>query len=646
MRIRAAKLATGALGVLLLLLVPGSVAGPAQDWLVAYGPDIVERTAAVDVAAHLRADHLIVRTVAIGARTTLPPATTTLVIGTPTDNPLTAAADRERSFRLPAQPESYDSQARPTGGHRTIYVAGRSAKGAMDGTFRLEQRVALNGLSAAGRHDAGTPAFTVRAGGDKQSQAPPPGWTEDQQASYYAHNYLNVVWGEKYGPDLSGPVLRKWGLKLATEVRLPPPGGPLEFRKTWAGSRRVVDPTTPAGRQAYRLAFTSALHDHPQTRILYTLFGDYSFAPKGDRNSLAIARILKQAVAGTGVEPMVWMWHLNPDHGDLAFMDRLAGLGIGILYNEDGNGDDWATRRDNFNAVSLAAEDGRSRYGDGYSVLVSAGGSCESLDPAIGIPLPYVAASKIKRLHRSGVRNFFLWWGSSEGWVSSPNIAVIRELIWNPDAAADTVIGQAARAEFGDQANLAIRYWKLVDQTLEALPILSWYQRLGPFTNAQVYSGGKALTPLTPKALGDGAKFPGYDGWQASPKLATDWPRTVRRLDEAVELSRNLGPHDPRFRQSRLWLAVYARLLESQQHLAAALVVREHFSGAELAGRLRPIAEAEITNSRSLATDFRQLPRNANLYATSKQAYHGNTDRDHDLRRLQNKILAMQRWVG
>lgn len=645
MRVRAAKLATAALGALLLLLVPGSIAKPPQDWLVAYGPDIVERTAAEDLAVHLRADHLTVRTVSIGARSRIPAAVTTVVIGTPTDNPITAAAQRYRNFRLPAQPESYDSQARSADGNRTIYVAGRSPKGAMDGTFRLEQRIAVNGLSSAGLHDAGTPAFTVRAGGDKQSQAPPPGWTEDQQASYYAHNYLNVVWGEKYGPDLSGPVLRKWGLKLATEVRLPPPSDTFELRKTWAGTKRVVDPTTPAGRLAYQRAFAQALHDHPETRILYTLFGDYSFAPKGDRNTLAIAKILKQAVAGTGVEPMVWMWHLDPDHGDQAIMDQLTKLGVGILYNEDGDGDDWATRRDNFNAVSVATNgDGGSRYGEGYSVLVSAGGSCESLDPAIGIPLPYVAASKIKRLNRAGIRNFFLWWGSSEGWVSSPNIAVIRDLIWNPDASVDTVLFQAAWEEFGDQADLAVHYWKLVDQALESLPILSWYQRMGPFTNPQVYSGGKALTPLTPKAL-DRSKFPGYDGWQASPKLATDWPRTVRLLDEALTLSKNLAPDDPRFRQSRLWVAVYARLLESQQHLAAALVIRDHVSGPELAAQLRPITKAEITNSRALAADFRQLPRNANLYATSKQAYYGNTDRDHDLQQLQTKIITMQQWV-
>lgn len=157
----------------------------------------------------------------------------------------------------------------------------------MNGTFRLEERIAGFGLQLTGLDDAGTPAFNNRAGGDKQAQAPPPDWTEDQQASYYAHNYLNIVWGEKYGPDLSDRVLRKWGLKIALEVRLPPVGddwlkdpanaSAVQTRKTWAGDKSVVDPTAPAGRKAYQLAFADALRKHPQTGILYTLYGDYSY---------------------------------------------------------------------------------------------------------------------------------------------------------------------------------------------------------------------------------------------------------------------------------------------------------------------------------------------------------------------------------
>lgn len=444
---------------------PASAAGSrvviGNGWLLVHGADQVELTAATDLAGFLDREHgVAARTVQVGGakdatisaeltstlrRGTAPAGVPGIVLaGTPADNPLlrqVATGPRASALQAGGNPESYRITDLSVGPLKIVAVVGASAKGVMNGLFRLEDH---NKLDLTGINETGTPVFANRVGGHLFTQSPPPDWSAEDQGAYYAHNYLNVVWGEKYGAPLPADVRARWGLKLAKEVKLPPAANDwltdpahasAVYRRTVAGgSHLVVDPFDPIGRQAFVDAFTGALNADGDVAILYAIFGDYSYAIDAtstrvsdgvpcactlESAALEVMRILKQVIAGRAIQPAAWMWHLYPSGGDEAFMRQLKSLGVGMIYNEGGNGDDWFSTRNNFTPTAVRADPatGTTAYGPNYSVLVSAGGDCESADPAIGLPLPAVAASKLRTLADLGVQTFFLWWGGAEGWT-------------------------------------------------------------------------------------------------------------------------------------------------------------------------------------------------------------------------------------
>ncbi|WP_165368161.1 glycoside hydrolase family 20 zincin-like fold domain-containing protein, partial [Phytoactinopolyspora endophytica] len=564
------------------------VLGP--EWMVLHGPDIVEKTAAEHLAEEL-GDRLGIDTaleVRAADRTTTSAALKrediagVIVVGTPDDNRLLAIADRRDAFDLPGDsPEAYHLRATSEGAMDVVLVAGATPKGAMNGAFRLEQRLEReNSLDVAAIDEADAPAFANRVGGHKFTQSPPPGWTDDQQGEYYAQNYMNVVWGEKHGAPLPADVREKWGLRLAYEVPLPGVG------KEWlndpehadsicvrGNGNRTVDPFTAEGAAAYADVFAAALNDpqHDDLAILETVFGDYSHIPTPNSTRLSddkpcglnkadvaveIMTIMQDVIGDRDVTPMAWMWHLYPAETDADVMERLRDLGVGILYNEAGNGDNWITRRTNFNGTALETENGRTKWGPDYASLVSAGGSCESVKPVIGLPTPHAAATKLRELYDIEVQNFYLWWGGVEGWTYSSNMSVIREMVWEPDLFdptdttpfdadhPDPLMARVATTDFGaDKAADVMRYWSLVDKALldpsyrtgeeSGLRVYSWYQRLAIYLNPGVYGGGAALRPLTPDGL-KSKEFNVYRNWpRPMPEVIANFDQVATDLAQA-----------------------------------------------------------------------------------------------------------------
>lgn len=698
------------------VVVPPAAAEPARDeavigsdWVITHGPDVVERTAAHQLADHLTSTASVTPQVVPAGRRApanvrawlgsngFPHAGGLIVIGTVRDHPLLAGAHRTEPFTLPGDsPEGYHLSTRTVrGGLDAVYIAGASPKGAMNGVFRFEEQLrARGGLDVSGLERSEEPAFVNRVSGHRFTQAPPENWTEDQQGEYYAANYLNVVWGEKQGPPLSAETRRKYGLKLAYEVRLPPVGrdwlhdpanAPAICVLGDGNGTRTIDPFNSIGRQAYFDAFTDAINTHSDLAILETLFGDYSKVPtagstrlsdgepcgyRKDEAAVKIMRIMKEAVGDRPITPMAWMWHLYPVPGDRDVMARLRNLGVGILYNEQGNGDNWNTRRTNFNNTAVATDDtGKTLWGPNYHSLVSAAGVCESTKPAIGLPMPHVAASKLRTLADIGVRNFYLWWGGAEGWSYSANMSVIREMIWNPNAFDPTdtdpfdpadperLMSQIAVEDFGAaKAPDILRYWGAVDHALvdpaadgtaSGLPVYSWYQRLAIYLNPAVYGGGAALRPLTPAGL-KSHNFGVYRDWGTRNETIIEFTRVADNLAVANALGEEIDDGSSvKLAQMRRWTEIYSLVFTSRLHFLRGLAVADQYTDVDdprFASALRPITVNEIATTRQLADVLAELPPNATFFDGSRVVFNNGGDRDKDIRLLHAKRLSMRAW--
>lgn len=348
--------------------------------------------------------------------------------------------------------------------------------------------------------EARPPVFGFRVGGHKINQSPPPDWSEEEQAAFYARNYINVVWGETHGPPMSYEAWRRYGLGLKVELRFPPEGEAwmqrdenrgAVYHRTEENRRLVVSPFDPHGRQAYLNGFQKILQKNPDASVLYEIFGDYNVIPTEKsirayddepypRTEAETIRenleVMREAVGARDVLVAYWPWHsfYGRKELELQLMKEVAAAGFGIVYNEAGDHDNWILKRDNFNETALLkGDDGKTLFGYNYMSLVSAGGACESMNPVIAYPLPHVAAHKLRKLADIGARHFSLWWGSAEGWAYSANLSIIREMIWEPELfepenpqpfdfeKGDPLLRRVAVRDFGEElASEILEFWR------------------------------------------------------------------------------------------------------------------------------------------------------------------------------------------
>jgi hypothetical protein len=412
-------------------LVTATAGGQTIDgsWTVIAGSDALSKTAAADLREILSRE----KGVTLAGTGEGQPA---IVIGTVEDNPAIAEAHAQKAFAVPeGSPEAYHMVMRD----ERLFVVGATPKGAMNGVFRLVDRPTLD---VTGLDEAKKPVFRHRAGGHRINQSPPADWTDLDQARFQARHFINIVWGEKHGPSLPLEVRQAYGLGLMVEMKFPPFIGntrdymdeakyasAVYYHKGSEG-RRVLDPFDPVGREAYLQSYAELLAVNPDTKILYALFGDYSVIPSPESRRVSdgqayahtrvetmqeILGIMREALRRAGIEDaeaVAWLWHGffgEPPGTEEKFMAWCRDNGYGILYNEAGNNDNWLIRRDNFNEAALrTGEDGKSMWGEDYYPLVSVGGACESVNPLIAMPLPYVAAHKLSRLVDAKVNNLVL----------------------------------------------------------------------------------------------------------------------------------------------------------------------------------------------------------------------------------------------
>lgn len=664
---------------------------------VAAGNDPLETTAAEVVKASLA------RLPADGTLKSL-----AVQIGTTETNEVIARENTVRPFTLTENAESYHLRAH--GG--VLYIVGRSPKGAMNGVFRLVNRgdVALRALDAATLDEHGSPAFRYRIGDHLRTQKAPPDWSDDRQGQWYASHFINVVWGEKFGPPLPYEVRKKWGLGLMLEASLPPtPEGthwgdtahkskwwddPANAsaiydwgRPSWYGKPKVVDPFDPVGRRAYIDNFNNLLAQNPDTKILYCIFGDYSWAPNEDSRRVsdgkkfehtqeeAIAEIMKlarEAIGQRDVIPAVWMWLLFPRQGKEKFMEQMTADGIGVMYNEASDNDCWTYLRDNFDNVSLKLDaDGKTKFGPNYIPLVSIGGTCESVRPGVGMPLPFVGASKAMRLRDAGVQNFIIWWGSCEGWSYQANIEAMSELLWNPDAFdrktktpydpknPEPMIAKITRRDFGELADGVLRFYEAFDRALvdvdlngnrAGLQHQSWYQRTGSYL---IFLNGHAQ-PIIPTELAQKEKLANLFPWVLRPKAAENWAVVWQNLGQAIgqltELRTRPAPADVQERlaaMERNVRAFYLVFVNEFNHMRALQVMEANASlpldSPVLKAKLLPIIRDDLANTEKLIQLTAAFP--SNFYLSSKYEREKISTRDAEIKRLREKLAAMRAYV-
>lgn len=625
-----------------------------------------------------------------------------VVIGTVKSCPAIAAEHEKRIFRFdPSKPESFHVVLRG----RILYIVGATPKGAMNGAFRLLDR---NRKDVDDVDFIGIPNFRYRVAGNECNQSPPPGWTLDDQARYYARHYINVVWGEKKRPPLPYDVRRKYGIGLMAEIRFPqgnmqnfwndPANREAIFGVTkrpnlWVNpdGLKVISPFVPAGRDWYLSQYRKLLRENPDLRILYNMFSDYNILP--DEKSfnyftrepythsledtiIEILKIMREAVGrDSDIVPRAWLWQAFwfQRQRELAFMQRLTESGFGVMYNEAGNSDNWFFRLNNFDDVALK-EAGKSES----LILVSAGGACESVNPVIGMPLPRVAAHKIALLKNAGAEDFVLWWGSGEGWTYQPNLEVIAEMIWTqnwkPYTSKDfedtlPILKKIALRDFGPELEAAvIHYWRKFDTALvsdlplyrphttmaqgdpkkHGMHIYNWYQRLGTYT--EPIFKGVFSEPITP-ALADDTRFKLLD-WGADEYVIENYQSVISNLREvqrefaAVISAAPPGESRERMQQMHNWAQLAVLLWEAQcHHLQGRLAAKAAVNSGDMRRRLEPIVNESIRNTREILALLPHFAPNMNLTEQHEGVITNNGSIHKETEKLNRKLEAMQRYL-
>ena len=691
----------------LMVFAHESMAAPIRvtnSWKVIVGSNIVEQTAARDLTGFLKRRFSIEIHRALSPDSAKIPAAHAIIIGTAADNALIAAESKSAPFKLqPHEPESYQFVCRGA----DLWIVGETPKGAMDGVFRFED---LRTASVGNLDQAETPAFYYRIGNNRRSQPPPPGWTNRDQASYYAHHYINVVWGEKMGPPIPYRLRKQYGLGLMIEQRLPPKD-PAWFKNPRNASaiyyispskhRKVVDPFNPRGAALYLHAYRTLFRKHRGTTIVYGVFADYNGSP--GRKSISVVggkpyshtrwqavrrvlRIIKQAAGKRHIIVALWPWHLNlgGNRSTESYMLSLARRGYGLIYNEHGNADDWLIKLNNFNKAALAVKaDGHSVYGPDYISLVSASGDCESISPTIGFPLPFVAQYKIWKLYSHKVRNFALWWSGCEGWVYQPNLEVIDRMIWQPTKAGlrqkhpfssthpDPVLEAVAQRDFGKAlAPRVMRFWGSLDKAVvttarlyvppdqmppynqNGLHIYSWFQRMAVFT-----AFGPYRLPLTPQSLASRGCLKQKDAYQFHKSTARNFGYVASCVLAAdSELKPLLSKPVPTKMHGRIesmyrWTRLYGLILHSQYNYIRCIGILHRnrarpLDSAVIRRQFTPVVRDEIANDVRLLKLIRGFPTNFNICGDQQVVWHDQSSRAREITTLRSKIAAMRFWMA
>ncbi len=400
----------------------------------------------------------------------------------------------------------------------------------------------------------------------------------------------------------------------------------------------VLSVFTEFGRRKHREFLEALLATNARaTRLLFT-FGDWG-SIHGDgcpvvgalpqherviRWLVEIDALARELRPGTKIIARTWYYPVE-------FIDAMIGqtpAGIGIRQKEPATicldkplG--WELELDNYsdimvNKFELSAKfgpvylSGGKRRGADFYGAVGMGDTDESIDPAIGIATPWLAARKLRRLADEGIVNFHVWWGGLNYGAYSPNHEVIRAFIWDPFQDADACIERIARRDFGaEQAGKTVAFWRSVNDALEGWDYVNWKQQLETFIGR---SDDLFFQPITEKLI-RGNKWCGHMRPNAALLLPSQ-KKVVANLTDAIALVR--GVHaalshpdaKERARQQLGWTWLLRNLLRGEYHyLEAILICRGESAAALEHPDLAMIQRAEEANALDTEAALRLIGR-------------------------------------
>jgi hypothetical protein len=304
--------------------------------------------------------------------------------------------------------------------------------------------------------------------------------------------------------------------------------------------------------------------------------------------------------------------------------------GLGIQMNEPalaekvdvpgfGAQDIWVVTYEldeTFGPIYLQA--GKLRKEDFYP-LMGIGDSCESVDPVIGVPVPWLVARKIRRAAENGMENLCVWWGIHP-WVYTSNYEVIREMIFDPFQDIDALLTRIAKRDFGEAAcGEVLKTWKLIDEAFVCwTPKVNWMERLEEYTGRCTRRA--FFIPLTESMMEQEWSQKGQD-WTLSMSKSDkiDWwayrnldilipvRRTMcEKLREAVEHAQKTqelttGESQVKAGQQLNWLKLLYYLFLSQYHYFRTLEFEKNGLSDETALKeWIQVVDAEIENCESV----------------------------------------------
>ena len=572
-----------------------------------------------------------------------------IVVGTPETSTLLKKACTEKTLRIAADdpgPEGFQLKVVDD----RIFVCGVDPVGVMYGVFHLEDRIADRELTTD-LDVIRRPFFKERSCGAQWSQEKPACYSEQDLASWVVHHNFNF-----YGPiiqpwytiNLSGEVAKHYGIRSSVAVE--PPRPTMEFMKAHPEyveyDRRGAVQWGPSPTMCFRYEETrrifsewiqQVVKENPRATQFTMYFGDLNCicteqCPRCGSTpyplrAIEVLEFLSQEARR--INPDVTLigqtWILHGADEVKQIIEKTP-PGLGIQMNEPalaekvdvpgfGAQDIWVVTYEldeAFGPIYLQA--GKLRNEDFYP-LMGIGDSCESVDPVIGVQLPWVVAQKIRRAAENGMRNLCVWWGVHP-WVYTPNYEVIREMVFDPFQDIDALVTRIARRDFGEAAcKDTIETWRLIDEAFVCWkPKVSWMERLEEYTGRCTRRA--FFVPLTESIMEQDWSHRGQD-WTLSMSKSDkiDWwayrnldilipirGAMCEKLREAVKHAQKVyalttGESQVKARQQLNWLKLLYSLFLSQYHYFRSLEFEKSGLGDEKALKeWIGVVEAEIEN--------------------------------------------------
>lgn len=495
------------------------------------------------------------------------------------------------------------------------YLVGGGHRGAIYASVRCQHEwiePATPPLSVESQTMRQVPAFKERiagAGGphptDDYAQPKPADYDWETYARDLAHAAINLTPGIFQGHTVPDEALRPWGIRKILAFSSCPFS--TSALRTWRQSRsdsvipsenpRFKDSlTTPVcpcpmsdfGKEVYREWLAGVLVDHKETAKIVFFFSDWGVLPgsgcgPGPEVSRRIIGFLDEiSLILKNINPEIQLMAATRGLSAAVVRDLIINLpgNYGLYFEEpssslldpaEGGFDPSLVTPRWDNAYADLLQQALQRRSTHTIPVIAAGDTDWMVSPAVGMASPRLTHEKVQRLHTLQSSNIALAMGGFHSWVYSPNIEVLREMVWDPKESADTLVLRTAQRDFGPAAEKVIAVWDLFDQAMKILPNICRAQRLETFIRE---SDDVLLKPPAPSYL-KGNTW-GQSIHNALPFLLEAYPEVIRIWKQGVDQLQQVQDQTEgesfavtrNLRDEVFWSGFFLQVLQTQYNLA------------------------------------------------------------------------------